>query len=84
MRLMINHQTHYVYTDVVNRSIQYIKMTPSTNAHQQVQNWDVSVPGQRDMQLDTFGNVVDHNAARTLSANDHYGAGHRRDEFEFK
>lgn len=57
MRLMINHQTHYVYTDVVNRSIQYIKMTPSTNAHQQVQNWDVSVPGQRDMQLDTFGNV---------------------------
>ena len=45
MRLMINHQTHYVDTDVVSRSIQYIKMTPSTNAHQQVQNWDVSVLG---------------------------------------
>ncbi|OTG81931.1 transglutaminase [Acinetobacter sp. ANC 5054] len=57
MRLMVNHQTHYVYSDLVNSSIQYIKMTPSTNSHQCVKHWDVSVPGLREMKLDAFQNV---------------------------
>lgn len=57
MKLMVNHQTHYFYSDLVNSSIQYIKMTPSTNSHQCVKHWDVSVPGVREMKLDAFRNV---------------------------
>ncbi len=47
MKLMINHQTHYQYTEQACNSIQYIKMTPLNNAHQNVHYWDVSVPGER-------------------------------------
>lgn len=57
MKLMINHQTHYQYTDQAYNSIQYIKMTPTTNAHQQVYSWDVSVPGEKIIKSDTFNNV---------------------------
>lgn len=57
MRLMINHQTHYQYTDLARNSIQYIKMTPQTNAHQQVHSWGVSVPGEKTTQVDSFQNV---------------------------
>ncbi|WP_347454900.1 transglutaminase family protein [Acinetobacter thermotolerans] len=57
MKLMVNHQTHYSYTAPVASSIQYIKMMPATNAHQQVHCWDISVPGQREMSKDAFHNV---------------------------
>ena len=30
MKLMINHQTHYKYTETAKNSIQYIKMMPQT------------------------------------------------------
>ncbi|WP_407303415.1 transglutaminase domain-containing protein [Acinetobacter sp.] len=57
MKLMINHQTHYQYTDQARNSIQYIKMTPTTNLHQQVQAWNVSVPGEKQVKSDAFNNV---------------------------
>ncbi len=57
MKLMINHQTHYQYSDLVQSSIQYIRMSPSNSAHQKVHYWDVSVPGQRQMKQDGFGNL---------------------------
>lgn len=57
MKLMINHQTHYVYTEQAKNSIQYIKMTPQTNAHQTVLSWDLSVPGEVQSQLDAFDNI---------------------------
>lgn len=57
MKLMINHQTHYQYTDMAKNSIQYIKMTPQTNAHQQVLSWGISVPGEQQSHLDAFNNV---------------------------
>ena len=57
MKLMINHQTHYVYTEQAKNSIQYIKMTPQNNAHQQVLSWGVSVPGLVQQQLDAFQNI---------------------------
>ena len=34
MKLMINHQTHYQYSELALNSIQYIKMTPTNNSHQ--------------------------------------------------
>ena len=57
MKLMINHQTHYSYSDQACNSIQYIKMTPMSNVHQQVQCWDVSVPGQKEIKADAFNNI---------------------------
>lgn len=36
MKLMINHQTHYQYSELALNSIQYIKMTPTNNSHQKV------------------------------------------------
>ena len=57
MKLMVNHQTHYAYTAPVQSSIQYIKMQPSSNPHQHVHYWDISVPGGKSAQQDAFGNV---------------------------
>lgn len=54
MRLMINHQTHYQYTDQARNSIQYIKMTPTTNVHQQVHSWNVSVPDENKLKTWSF------------------------------
>jgi len=31
MKLMVNHQTHYSYTETAQNSIQYIKMMPQTS-----------------------------------------------------
>lgn len=57
MKLMINHQTHYHYSQIAKNSIQYIKMTPKTNSHQQVLSWAVSVPGTIQQCVDPFDNV---------------------------
>lgn len=57
MKLMVNHQTHYSYSADVNRSIQYIRMTPPSNAHQKVHHWAVSVPGQSSAKHDAFENI---------------------------
>ncbi len=57
MKLMVNHQTHYMYTAEVRNSIQYIKMMPSSNAHQRVHSWDISVPGNKEIRKDAFHNL---------------------------
>lgn len=57
MKLMVNHQTHYMYTAEVRNSIQYIKMMPSSNAHQRVYSWDISVPGNKEIRKDAFHNL---------------------------
>ncbi|MCW8039302.1 transglutaminase family protein [Acinetobacter entericus] len=57
MKLMVNHQTHYSYSAPVQSSIQYIKMIPSTNTHQHVHHWDISIPGQKGTQKDAFSNI---------------------------
>ena len=49
MKLMINHQTHYQYTDLACNSIQYIKMTPTSNLHQKC-TAGMSVYGVRNVQ----------------------------------
>ncbi|SPL70122.1 transglutaminase family protein [Acinetobacter stercoris] len=57
MKLMINHQTHYQYTDYAQNSIQYIKMIPQSNEHQSVLSWDISVPGKKSLGRDAFDNI---------------------------
>ncbi|MBJ7435721.1 MAG: transglutaminase family protein, partial [Acinetobacter sp.] len=57
MKLMINHQTHYQYSELALNSIQYIKMTPTNNSHQKVRHWHVGVPGEREEKRDAFHNI---------------------------
>lgn len=57
MKLMVNHQTHYHYSEVARNSIQYIKMIPQSSLHQLVHYWDISVPGERIMKRDAFDNL---------------------------
>ena len=57
MKLMINHQTHYHYSEPASRSIQYIRMSPQSNQHQYVHSWDVSIPGVNASSKDAFDNV---------------------------
>lgn len=57
MKLMVNHQTHYSYTETAQNSIQYIKMMPQTSPHQHVMNWAISVPGDKTIKRDIFNNV---------------------------
>ena len=57
MKLLINHQTTYRYAHQVNRSVQYLRLTPQTIAHQQVSHWRIAAPGSINTQLDGFGNA---------------------------
>ncbi|WP_445404719.1 transglutaminase family protein [Acinetobacter vivianii] len=57
MKLMVNHQTHYRYTEVARNSIQSIKMMPQSSRHQSIENWYISVPGQYSCQRDAFNNL---------------------------
>lgn len=57
MKLMINHQTHYQYSEIASGSIQYIKMNPQDQVQQRVQHWEISVPGQRQISRDVFHNI---------------------------
>lgn len=57
MKLMINHQTYYQYTEPAKNSIQYIKMMPQSNRHQQVKHWNISIPGETVCHKDVFDNM---------------------------
>ncbi|MEQ1106036.1 transglutaminase family protein [Acinetobacter ursingii] len=57
MKLMVNHQTHYTYSENACNSIQYIKMIPQSSQHQYVHYWDISVPGERVLKKDVFNNL---------------------------
>ncbi|ENU30379.1 hypothetical protein F991_01774 [Acinetobacter sp. CIP-A165] len=57
MKLMVNHQTHYRYTETARNSVQSIKMMPQSSQHQIVETWHVSVPGQYTCKRDAFNNL---------------------------
>ncbi|AXI03035.1 transglutaminase family protein [Aquirhabdus parva] len=57
MKLIVNHQTIYRYDQMVRRSVQYLRMSPQTIAHQKVLSWQLSLPGKTLEQADGFGNV---------------------------
>ena len=57
MKLMVNHQTHYRYSEVARNSVQSIKMMPQSSRHQSIENWHISVPGQYSCQRDAFNNL---------------------------
>lgn len=58
MRLNIQHQTQYVYSEVVTYTIQQLRLTPQNGFGQHVRQWDIKVNGQLHAFDDTFGNAA--------------------------
>lgn len=58
MRLHIRHETVYRYDRQVKHSVQFLRLTPRTEAGQKVLSWELQAPGRRSEQLDAHGNVV--------------------------
>lgn len=58
MRLAIRHSTTYRYSHPANYSIQYLRLTPTSNDSQQVVDWRIRAPGRLTRQIDGFGNIM--------------------------
>lgn len=58
MRLNIQHQTQYVYSEMVTYTIQQLRLTPQNGFGQHVRHWDIKVNGQLHEVQDTFGNTA--------------------------
>ena len=58
MRLNIEHQTHYAFSEMVQYTIQQLRLTPSTGDGQQVNHWQIKVNGQLTAFEDAFGNLA--------------------------
>jgi transglutaminase-like putative cysteine protease len=57
MRLNIEHQTQYVYSEMVSYTIQQLRLTPKNGMGQHVRHWDIKVNGQLHAFEDAFGNT---------------------------
>ncbi|MCB5185276.1 transglutaminase family protein [Methylobacillus gramineus] len=58
MQLNINHRTHYLYTDIVNYTIQQLRLTPQDGFGQRVRRWEIRVNGHLQRHDDTYGNAA--------------------------
>jgi len=58
MQLHIRHETHYLYTEPVKRSIQNLRLTPRQESSQRSLSWTITAPGKQHAQVDAHGNVV--------------------------
>lgn len=58
MKLSIRHVTHYDYSAPLQYALQSLCLTPHTNAHQTVLDWELSAPGRLYAQRDAFGNLA--------------------------
>jgi transglutaminase-like putative cysteine protease len=56
MILSIRHETIYRYTAPMSYTIQQLRLTPRSEAHQVVQDWRVTAPGHCHAYLDAYGN----------------------------
>ncbi|MBF4988777.1 transglutaminase family protein [Methylophilus sp. 14] len=58
MLLNIEHQTHYAFSEMVQYTIQQLRLTPRTGDGQQVNHWQIKVNGQLTAFEDAFGNLA--------------------------
>lgn len=56
MKLEIDHSTQYFYETPVKKSIQMLRVTPQTLAHQRVLSWQLTLPRYGQEIFDGFGN----------------------------
>ncbi|CAI1788034.1 Uncharacterized protein conserved in bacteria [Serratia ficaria] len=58
MKLNIEHSTHYRYAQQVQRSTQYLRLTPQNSRHQRILSWQLTLPEHAVRTTDAFGNVL--------------------------
>jgi len=58
MLLKIEHQTQYVYSEMVQYTIQQLRLTPRDGLGQRVIDWQIKVNGQLTAFEDAFGNLA--------------------------
>jgi transglutaminase-like putative cysteine protease len=58
MQLTIEHRTSYQYDEMVNYTIQQLRLTPQEHFGQRVIRWEIKVNGQLQRFDDAFGNVT--------------------------
>lgn len=58
MLLNIEHKTSYRYTEMVNYTIQQLRLTPQNGFGQEVRRWEIRVNGHLQQHRDTFGNIA--------------------------
>ena len=58
MLLNIEHQTHYAFSEMVQYTIQQLRLTPRNGDGQQVNHWQIKVNGQLASFEDAFGNLA--------------------------
>lgn len=58
MQLSIQHRTHYSYSEVLNYTIQQLRLTPRDGFGQRIKNWTIRVNGHLHRADDTFGNIA--------------------------
>ncbi|CAG0949562.1 hypothetical protein MTYP_00108 [Methylophilaceae bacterium] len=58
MDLSIEHRTRYQYSDLVNYTIQQLRLTPGDGFGQRVKRWEIRVNGHLHRFQDTHGNAT--------------------------
>ena len=58
MQLNIEHHTRYAYSELVDYTIQQLRLTPPNGFGQQVKRWEIRVNGDLSMTEDAFGNIT--------------------------
>ena len=58
MRITIQHQTRYDYSEFTQYAIQRIYLTPRDDAHSRVLRWEITGDGELSHRRDAFGNVM--------------------------
>ncbi len=58
MRLSISHITRYRYSQPARYTIQYLRLTPWSDASQHVERWRLRTPGRLTQHVDAFGNLM--------------------------
>jgi transglutaminase-like putative cysteine protease len=57
MLLQIHHETIYQYSELVDYSIQQLRLTPRLEAQQRAHNWKIHTTGQSQRHTDAYGNI---------------------------
>jgi len=58
MLLNVEHRTHYAYSEMVNYTIQQLRLTPQDGFGQRVKRWEIRVNGHLHRFDDTYGNAA--------------------------
>jgi transglutaminase-like putative cysteine protease len=58
MLLSVLHRTVYRYSRPAQATVQTLRLTPRTEAHQRVRSWRIGAPGALAEHLDAYGNLT--------------------------